>query len=358
MSDSATPQSPLSPSEAQDLLKSLLHKEGSWVDWGQICTKLQQGGYGAETIFSESGLQKVQQNLVMVASQVYASLTQEEVSEDLLSYFRGPKSDVLYELRILSQTQRAIAAEEAYRLKLTAAEAKELAKAFQAFGYLSQLPEGFVHHPGDAVAYQCWKLARQKKDLGDRTRLIAKGLRFAHSDSARAAVEKLLTDLAVIPTQKAPLVPLYRQEADQESTRLIPVVGQLPLSPDTLQTVAPLPAPDAFGVVSYEGSGAIAPVPQWQAVLTAIDPIALSATAQDVSDTLPRPHESVLIVADRGQCQWQANTYWLVEQEGTVVVQWLPEDGQTKILGQVLLVIRPSRIFDENNLREPWQMDD
>ncbi|WP_265583307.1 RuBisCO accumulation factor 1 [Synechocystis salina] len=64
---------------------------------------------------------------------------------------------------------------------MAADEAKELAKAFQEFGYLSQLPEGFTDHPGDALAYQCWKLARQKKNLPERTRLIVKGLKFAHS---------------------------------------------------------------------------------------------------------------------------------------------------------------------------------
>jgi hypothetical protein len=27
-------------------------------------------------------------------------------------------------------------------------------------------------------------------------------------------------------------------------------------------------------------------------------------------------------------------------------------------LGQVILVLRPKSIFDENNLTQPWQMDD
>jgi hypothetical protein len=358
MTHSPEPETPLTATDAAELLRSLLHKEGTWVDWGKKCHQLQQGGYDAEQIFEQSGFQKVQQNLVIVASQVYESLVKEGGDEVVLTYYLGPKSDVLYELRILNQSQRAIAALEAQQKNLTAEEAKELAKAFQEFGYLSQLPEGFTDHPGDALAYQCWKFARQKKDLTARTRLIVKGLKFAHSDSARTAIEQLLTDLTTSPTKKAPLVPMFRIEEEEESARLIPVAGTLPLTPAQVEAVATLEQVEPFGLVNYQGTGAIVAVPQWQAILTAGDPVAIFCEGGDVADTVPRKEEVVMVVVDREQREWNGTSYFLVAQGEQLAIEWFDVKPDFPLLGRVVVVLRPKKIFDANHLREPWQMDD
>ncbi|MGA1623804.1 MAG: RuBisCO accumulation factor 1, partial [Synechocystis sp.] len=270
----------------------------------------------------------------------------------------GPKSDVLYELRILNQSQRAIAAVEAQQKNLTADEAKELAKAFQEFGYLSQLPEGFTEHPGDALAYQCWKFARQKKDITARTRLIVKGLKFAHSDSARTAIEQLLTDLTAKAAPKAPLVPIFRIEEAEESARLIPVAGTLPLTIEQLQQVETLTQGEPFGLVNYQGTGAIVPVPQWQAILTAVDPVAIFCAGGEVAETVPRKDETVMVIVDRGQRTWAPTHYFVVPQGEQLAIRWFETEPDCPILGQVVVVLRPKQIFDENHLREPWQMDD
>ncbi|MFM1843100.1 MAG: hypothetical protein RLZZ490_1842 [Cyanobacteriota bacterium] len=358
MTHSPEPPNPLSATEAAELIRSLLHKEGSWVDWGKKCQLLQQGGYGAEQIFEQSGFQKVQQNLVIVASQVYESLVKEEVDEGILNYYLGPKSDVLYELRILNQSQRAIAAVEAQQKSLTADEAKELAKAFQEFGYLSQLPEGFTEHPGDALAYQCWKFARQKKDLTARTRLIVKGLKFAHSDSARTAIEQLLTDLTTNSPKKAPLVPMFRLEAEEELARLIPVAGTLPLTPSQIEEIAPLQQIDPFGFVQYRGTGALVPVPQWQAILTAGDPVAIFCTGGEVAEIVPHKEEAVMVIVDREQRTWNGTSYFLVTKGEHLAIDWFETDPNLPLLGRVVVVLRPKKILDANHLHEPWQMDD
>lgn len=153
----------LSKEAAQELMRSLLHKEGTWVDWGRACQQLQKSGYDTQTIFEATGLQTIQQNLVIIAAQVYDSLVKAAVSEDTLAYYQGPKSDILYELRILTQEQRASAAELAKEKKLEFDATKEVAKAIQEFSRFAQTPAGFTNDPGDAVAYQYWKRAKQKK---------------------------------------------------------------------------------------------------------------------------------------------------------------------------------------------------
>ena len=83
----------LSETEKEELITSLLKKEGCWVDWGKITQKLQKAGIQPEEIFETTGLQKSQQNLVIVASQVYDSLEKQNAEASLLTYYQGPRSD-------------------------------------------------------------------------------------------------------------------------------------------------------------------------------------------------------------------------------------------------------------------------
>jgi hypothetical protein len=49
----------------------------------------------------------------------------------------------------------------------------------------------------------------------------------------------------------------------------------------------------------------------------------------------------------------------LVDQEDGLEFVWFAEEPDNlELLAQVVLVLRPKRILDENNIIEPWQMDD
>jgi hypothetical protein len=348
----------LSDEEVAELLRSLLHKEGTWVDWGKKCQKLQKTGYPSQDIFEQTGFQTSQQNLIVVAAQVYDSLLQANVSEEILAYYRGPRSDVLYEFRILNQDQRAAAAELAYHKRLEVDEAKDAAKAIQDFFRLSQVPLEFTKSAGDAVAYQCWKRARQIKDLQDRSRLIAKGLRFAHSVTARQAVERLLSDFTITSSRSAPLLPLHRLELEEELSRVVPVVGRFPITKQDLESVKAIIAEEPFQVISYSGSGRMVSLPGWQAVLKAIDPVVVLCNSEQLPINLSQKTEEVLVILERAVKQWDVNSYFVVEQENKLIFQWFEEEPTIPLLGQVVLVLRSKRILDENNLIEPWQMDD
>ena len=348
----------LSEQAAEQLLNSLLYKEGCWVDWGKACQQLQKAGYSAQQIFERAGFQAVQQNLIIVAAQVYESLVETGGSGELLTYFQGPRSDVLYELRILKQQQRLAAAKLAQEKRLDVDGAKEVARAVQQFSRLAQLPPGFSNHPGDAIAYQCWKQAKQKKDLSERSRHIAKGLKFADSDSARQAIEQLLGEFTAQSVQTAPLIPLYRLESETQLSRLVPFAGKLPLTSEELAAVVPVNSEGAFNLVKTSQSQTIAPVPGWQAVLKAGDPVAILCQSDQLPTPLPGAVEPVLVLVDRAQRQWNQDSYFLVDVDQTLMVKWFAETPALTIWGQVILVLRPRKILDENNLTEPWQMDD
>ncbi|MEH2070314.1 MAG: RuBisCO accumulation factor 1 [Nostoc sp.] len=343
---------------AQELLRKLRQKQGNWVEWGYAIASLQKIGYNPQEIFEATGFEPIQQNQVIVGSQVYNSLEKSGVSEAVQLHYTTRGSDVLYELRLLTQEERAAAAELIFIHKLDADEAREVAKAIKEFSYLRSLPEGFSSHPGDAVAHQAWKLARQNSDLQERSRLIAKGLRFAHTPTARKQIEQLLTDFTTVPKRPAPILPFYRLESEEQLPRIVPVVGELPLSPQDLQAVPVITEIEPFRMVKFAGEQAWLSLPGWQVLLAAEDPVAILAS----SDRLPNQNqsqiESVVVVVDRAQRQWDASNYFVVENGGELDFQWFETEPEIPLLGRIIIIVRPKKILDEEITKDSWQIDE
>lgn len=349
----------ISLEEKQNLMRSLLHKQGCWVDWGKAVSTLQQAGISSQEIFEETGLQNSQQNLVIVASQVYESLLKSGAEEDLLNYYQGPRSDVLYELRVLNHQERLEGAILAKEKQLDVDSAKEIAKAIKYFSHLSQPPTGFTSQAGDAVAYQYWKLAKQKKTLADKARLIAEGLKFAHSSTAREQIEKLLTEsVTEETTQPAPLLPIYRFESEFDLPLILPVIGTFPLSVESLTNIPRLSLQEPFGMLTIQESVKLVAIPSWQVILQAKKPVVIFCQSDDLPIKFTNKLESLLIVVDLEEKEWNNNSYFLVNCEGDCQFNWFISPPDTEILGKLLLILRPKKIFDENNLTQPWQMDD
>ena len=358
MTENTNINSQLSETEKEELITSLLKKQGCWVDWGKIAQKLQKGGMTPEKIFEATGLQRSHQNLVIVASQVYDSLVQQNAEQTLLNYYQGPRSDVLYELRVLNHEQRLSSAVLACDKKLDVDEAKDLAKAVKHFSRLSQPPTGFTLHPGDAVAYQYWKLARPKKNLADKTRLIAKGLKYAHSDTARQKIEVLLTEIVDTKTQNAPLLPIYRLESDEQLPCIIPVAGDLSIAVDELDNIPILELIEPFGIANVPNNVQVASIPSWQVILKAEKPVVILCPSDDLPKEVSTKSEELLVVVDLKQKEWNNNSYFLFLEDNQLKFNWFAEEPDCQIVGQLLIILRPKKIFDEGNLTEPWQMDD
>jgi hypothetical protein len=350
--------SPLSAEEIAEIINSLLQKEGKWVDWGRACQILHKSGCSPQKIFEETGFQASHQNLIIVAAQVYESLVKQEASEDLLSYYSGPKSDILYELRILDHEHRLPAAQTAKDKSLELEDAHDMAKAFQEFCRLTQIPFGFTRSPGDAVAYQCWKRARQKKDLQERSRLIARGLKFAYSPAARTLLEQLLTDFTITSSKSAPLLPICRLEETEEMSRILPLVGSLPFSWEKLKNVPKLRETGAFKVVNISSNNDFVSLPGWNVLIKAEDPVALLVASTDLPRPISSKIETVLAVVDRASTIWEDTSYYLTLVEEKLELLWFAEFPTCQLLGKLLLIVRPKNILDEDNITQPWQMDD
>ncbi|MGC9502444.1 RuBisCO accumulation factor 1 [Baaleninema sp.] len=358
MSEHSRDSLELSDEEVRDLLRSLRHKEGNWIAWGKACHQLHQAGYDPNDIFDETGFEAAVQNQVIVAAQVYDSIVDVGVSDGALAYCEGPHSDVLYEFRVLNRQQRAAAVELAAEKQFDVDDTHSLTRDIKLTSRMSNLPEGFTSQPGDAVAYQCWRQARQKKDLTERTRLIARGLKFVQSDGARQQLERLLSEISAAPQHQPPRLPLYRLEQEEELPRIVPVAGELPLPASEVETLSQVRSIEPFSLSTVPPDSACVPVPGWQVVRAAADPVTVFTRSTDLPNAPQGRSEPVLVVVDRAVREWNVNSYFLVDGGDTAEIGWFDEAPTEKILGQVVLILRPKRILDEGNLIQPWQMDD
>jgi hypothetical protein len=351
-------QTPQDLPNVDELLLALRRKQGNWVEWGQACQTLQKAGYSTQAIFEATGFEPIQQNQITVAAQVYETIVNVGISDAVRSHFSSRGSDSLYELRILTQAERAAAAELLVAKGLDSEEAREVARSMKDFSRLSKAPEAFTTHPGDQVAYQAWKNAKQKSDLQERSHLIARGLKFAHSDSARKAIEQLLTDFSVTPQRSAPRLPIYRVDSDEELPRILPVAGKLPLTKADLQAVPMLEESGVFQLVQFSGAGAWIAVPGWQVVRVAEDPVAFLWDSDRLPSPLPGNPEEVVVVVDRSQRQWHELFYFLVAEGEHLELRWFEEAPSLPLLGKVILVMRPKKVLDEDYTNELWQLDE
>ncbi|AHJ30868.1 hypothetical protein PN465_06080 [Nodularia spumigena CS-584] len=352
------PENAVNDDVVKELLRKLRQKQGNWVEWGVAIASLQKSGYNPQQIFEETGFEPIQQNQVIVGSQVYNSLAEGGASEAARSHYTTRGSDVLYELRLLTHQERAAAAELTFIHKLDLEEAREVAKAIKDFSRFRVLPEGFTAHPGDAVAYQAWKLARQYTDFQERSRFIAKGLRFAHTPTARKQIEQLLVDFTVVSQRSAPILPFYRFESEEELPRIVPVVGELPLTPQDLQSVPMVETIEPFGLVKFAGEQAWVPLPGWQVLLSAEDPVAIFCSSDRLPNqekNLPKP---VLVAIDRAGRQWDDSSYFVVEHNGELDFQWFETEPEIPLLGRLIVIVRPKKIFDDVISQDSWQIDE
>ena len=278
---------------------------------------------------------------------------------DVLLRFERSGSDILYELRILTQEQRIIATEFIVAHNLDVDDAKDLAKAIKDFARMKTIPEGFSDSPGDIVAYQCWKQARQQNDLQNRSRLIAKGLKLADSQTARKQLEQLLTDFTVVSQRPAPRLPVYRLEQEEELPRILPVVGKSPLNTEDFKGVPLVEEVEPFRIVKFSGgAGAWVSVPGWRVVMQAEDPVAIVENSDRLPNPIPGASEEVLLIIDRSQRQWHEDGYFIVDQDGKVVMQWFDEEPNIPLLGRALLVLRPKKILDGELIKDLWQVEE
>ncbi|MDA0673022.1 MAG: hypothetical protein O3C67_04865, partial [Cyanobacteria bacterium] len=129
MVSSPSPDPSSTEINVEALTQQLRRKEGNWVAWGRACQALQKAGLSPQKIFEDTGFEPIQQNQIVVATQVYDSVLKGGATAAVETHYGQRGSDVLYELRILSQGDRARVAEFALAQGLDADTIKDIVKA-------------------------------------------------------------------------------------------------------------------------------------------------------------------------------------------------------------------------------------
>ena len=358
---------PTFPTDSEGLLKLLRHKDGTWVQWGIACQMLQKMGENSLAIFENTGFEPIQQNQIVVASQVYASLQVGKAADIVLAHFEQKGSDILHELRVLNQSERVTMATFALEKNLDVLEVKDVVKAIKEASNIANLPEGFTRNPGDAVVLQVLKATEGKIEPQERTRLIARGLRFAHSDKARQAIERLLMDMANPSKKKAPNLPIFRYDGEDNIPRILPIVGVLPLSVEKFQAVAKVTELAPFGIVHSTTEATWATLPGWFVVHQAEDGVIVACNSdtlkavinQEIVSSVRDRAEDILVLVDRAQRDWDENSYFAIAgEDGNLKFACFVSQPAVELLGKVTLTLRPKRFFDEAASQDRWQFEE
>ncbi len=355
MTESTDNQTPI---DTAALLLMLRRKESNWVEWGKACQKLQKSGLNPQEIFEATGFEPIQQNQIIVGSQVFDSMMSIGVAAATQTHYQRQGSDSLYELRILSQADRAATADYLYNRNIDSEGSKEVAKAFKEFSYLPQPPTGFTHHPGDAVAYQYWRYVKQQLDLTEKTRLIARGLMFAHSQGARSQLEKLLMELSAPAKRTAPALPIYRLETDEELPRTIPLAGTFPIDSNTLADVPKIAATGSFQIIKHNWAGGWVTFPGWGVLCKAEDPVAIIGDLENLPLKISHQAPETIVVLDRSVTEWDEFNYFAIDRDGKLAIEWFDDAPNIPILAKLVLVIHPKRPIDPDTPKDLWELED
>jgi Rubisco Assembly chaperone C-terminal domain/Rubisco accumulation factor 1 alpha helical domain/Rubisco accumulation factor 1 helix turn helix domain len=355
MTESTDNQTPIN---TEELLLMLRRKTSNWVAWGKACQQLQKSGMTPQVIFEATGFEPIQQNQIIVAAQVFDSMMSVGIAPATEAHYQRVGSDSLYELRILATADRAATADYLFNRNIDSEGSKEVAKAFKEFSYIRQQPEGFTHHPGDAVAYQYWRYIKQQGDIIEKTRLIARGLMFAHSQTARNQIEKLLAELTAPKQKTAPALPVYRLEVDDDLPRTFPVAGKFPLPSSVLASVPKVESPDTFQITHNNWTGGWISLPGWKVIASAEDPIAIIAPKDTLELKISEQSEETIVVIDRSATEWDEFNYLAIDRDGQLAIEWFDTAPELPILGTLVLIIRPKRKLEASNPKDLWEIED
>jgi hypothetical protein len=137
----------------------------------------------------------------------------------------------------------------------------------------------------------------------------------------------------------------------------LPVAGQLPLTSAEFKDVPILQTTGSFQLVQLTKQQIVVAIPGWQVVLKAQDPVGILCNTSQLSAKTGKP-EDVLVVVDRGEQEWNADSYFVVDQSGQLGIQWFADAPDVPLLGRIILVMRPKRILDEGLSLDVWQIDE
>ncbi|QCE07470.1 rubisco accumulation factor 1.1, chloroplastic-like [Vigna unguiculata] len=377
------PPEPL-PSEYGNLdlaaqIEILSNRLGAWYQYAPLISSLIRQGFSPPTIEETTGISGVEQNRLIVAAQVRDSLVQSNADPDILAAFETGGAELLYEIRLLSASQRVAAAHFLVENRCDGKAAQELARAMKDFPS-RRGDKGWERFdytlPGDCLSFMYYRQGREHRNPSEQRSLaLEQALRVAETERAKNVV---LEELQGSGEEKdeaedgegATRVPVVRlrigEVAEASSVIVLPVCAED--EREVLEAPFECRSKGEFGVVVAEkGWRRWVVLPGWEPLVG----LGKGGVVVSFADARALPwkanrwykEEAILVVADRSNREVGSDGgFYLVngygDAKGLKVERGstLKEKGFTQSLGTVLLVVRPPKEEDDDQLSdEDWE---
>lgn len=316
---------------------------------------------------------------MVVAAQVRDSLVQSKTDPDVLSFFDTGGAELLYEIRLLSASQRAATAKYAVENKLDSRGCRDLARAVKDFprrkGDTAWGKFNYVL-PGDCLSFMYYRQSKEYKNPSEeRTAALQLALDVVESEDAKNVITRDLeggragkdsTGDELVDVVKVPVVRLMIGEVSEATTVVVlPVCRAEEKEKNVLEAPWECKSEGDFGIVVAEkGWTRWVVLPGWEPVVG----LRNGGVVVAFSDARVLPwranrwyyEEAILVVADRSRKEVAADDgfYLVVGDGGELKVErgsMLKERGVEESLGTVALVVRPPKEETDDQLAdEDW----
>ncbi|KAG5232673.1 rubisco accumulation factor [Salix suchowensis] len=351
------PPSPL-PSQYKSLdtpsrLEILSNRLGLWYEYAPLIPSLFQEGFTPSSLEEATGISGVEQNRLVVGAKVRDSLVQSNTDPEIVASFDLGGAELLYEIRLLSASQRAAAARYIVLGKMDASGAQDLARAMKDFPRRrgDKFWENFDYTlPGDCLSFMYYRQSREHKNRQSEE-LGLEGAR-------RRGERKEKGDGEIAGGVPVPVVRLKIGEvAEATSVVVLPVCRSEDGERKILEAPWECRGQGEFGVVVAEKGWE-----RWVVLPGAVVVAFPDARVLPWKANRWYKEESILVVADRGRKEVKADDgFYLVTLDGTgggFKVERgsdLKERNVVECLGTVLMVVRPPRYDTDDQMNdEDW----
>ncbi|KAH1138647.1 hypothetical protein AAZX31_10G157600 [Glycine max] len=354
----------------------LANRLGLWYEYAPLINSLIREGFSPPTIEETTGISGVEQNRLIVGAQVRDSLVHSKADPDLLAAFETGGAELLYEIRLLSASQRVAAARFLVENRCDGKAAQELARSMKDFPS-RRGDKGWARFdytlPGDCLSFMYYRQSREHRNPSEqRTSALEQALRVAETEAARNMILEELEGNGeegdkVDAGEGAVRVPVVRLRIGEVAEASSVVV--LPVSAAEEREILEAPyesrSQGVFGVVVAEkGWGKWVVLPSWDPVVG----LGKGGVVVSFPDARVLPwkvnrwykEEPILVVADRSKKEVGADDgFYLVNADGEGLKvergSGLKEKGFTQSLGTVLLVVRPPKEENDELSDEDWE---
>ncbi|KAK1421307.1 hypothetical protein QVD17_23539 [Tagetes erecta] len=375
-------QSPIPPKyrnlDTTARLDVLTNRLGLWYEYAPLIPPLIQDGFDPSILEEITGIAGAEQNRLVVGAQVRDSLVQSGVDPEILQYFDLDGAGLLYEIRLLTNSQRADTAKYMIENKFETKDAQELAKAIKDFPR-RRGDRGWdcfdYTLPADCLAFMYYRQALEYRETELRASALEKALSVVVSDKGKDWITKEMEGKiedgegqgrggGMVDGVKVPVVRLNLGEiAEATVVAVFPVCDAGEKGKGVEDAPWEYKGKGDFGIVEADkGWRKWVVLPAWGPVVRVKE----GGVAVAFSDGSALPwrvnklykEEAILVVADRGRKEVvEDEGFYLVLIEDELKVERgavLKEKGCGESLGSVVIVVRPPKESNEELNEEDW----